>query len=183
MWCFILSGQHLPTKKHLIKQIPWKALPCSPANVIEVISSCRFSLSAIWLSRDTEKDSCSATCHSPALDACSLVPRSVHTNKVLQIHSPYAKWHHPSEATGTKLVNDSWRYSITVQNFGCCLPGVFESSSGGLAPLTSPDTVLQEHPFLLCDGQGTAWSPLRDQISLGTGTECHLKPLASSFKD
>lgn len=133
MWCFILSGQHLPTKKHFIKQIPWKALLCSPANVIEVISSCHFSLSAIWLSRDTEKDSCSATCNSPALDACSLVPRSVHTNKVLQIHSLDAKWHHPSEAAGTKLVNDSWRYSITVQNFGCWLE--FLKPVAGVLPL------------------------------------------------
>lgn len=117
MWCFILS-----TKTHFSKQIPWKALPCSPANVPEVISVCSFSLSPIWLSRGTDKDSCSAVCHPPALETCSLVCRlPTLTNKTLQIHSPDAKLHHPPEATGTKLVNDSWRYGIAAQNLCCCL--------------------------------------------------------------
>lgn len=105
-------NQHFPIKRHFSNQIPLKALHCSLANVIEVISICSFSLSAIWLSRGTKKNSCSAACHSPSLEDCSLVPRTVYSGKIVQIHSPDAKLYHSSEDTVSKLVSDSWRYSI-----------------------------------------------------------------------
>lgn len=49
-----------------------------------------------------------------------------------EIHSPDAKLHHPSEATGTQLAIDSqgqcWSTELML------LPRALETSSGGLSP-------------------------------------------------
>jgi len=78
---------------------------------------------------------------------------------VLQIHSSDAKLHHPSEATGTKLVNGHLEIRHCSAEL-VLLPGVSETSSSGLGPLTSPDTVLREYPFLLCSHRIIACSGL-----------------------
>lgn len=74
-------------------------------------------------------DSCSAACHSPALDACSLVPRTAHTNR----QSIYYQFIHlmPNCIILQKPLERHYSAEIML------LPEVSETSSRGLAPLTA----------------------------------------------
>lgn len=171
MWCC------LSTKTHFSKQISLKALPCSPADITEVISVCSFSLSPIWLSRGTEKDSCSAACHSPALETCSLV-QTAHANKQNTTNS--FTWM-PSCIILQKPLGLSWLMTagdMALQHRTCAAAWGFWNQYRGVAPLTLTPRI----PISAMRWQATVWSPLRAQKSLGTSTECHLKPLGSSFK-